>query len=74
MTDISSHVAPRARCGRRRSAEFHVYFTLIFICAVPFGTLRWARDVARCRTLNLRGPLARAWAEADRMTPFIFSA
>ncbi|HKL69376.1 cytochrome PufQ [Salibaculum sp.] len=74
MTDISSHVPPRARCGRPRSAEFHVYFTLIFVCALPFGTMRWARDVARYHSLNLRGPLARAWAEADRMTPFIFSA
>ncbi|WP_084860651.1 cytochrome PufQ [Salibaculum halophilum] len=74
MTDISSHVPPRARCGRPRSAEFHVYFTLIFVCALPFASLRWAREVARHRTLNLRGPLARAWAEADRMTPMIFSA
>ncbi|MDA9944972.1 cytochrome PufQ [Paracoccaceae bacterium] len=28
----------------------------------------------RKQTLMLHGPLARAWAEADRITPLIFSA
>ncbi|NBD29067.1 MAG: protein pufQ [Alphaproteobacteria bacterium] len=74
MTDISSQSLPRARSGRPRNAEFHIYFTLIFICAVPFAGARWVRDVARYRSLNLRGPLARAWSEADRITPLIFSA
>jgi hypothetical protein len=47
---------------------------MIFLLALPFGSFRWLRDIVRFRTLNLRGPLARAWAEADRITPFIFSA
>jgi hypothetical protein len=73
MTDVTSNPArPRASSGR--SIEFHVYFAMIFLLALPFGSVRWLRDIVRFRTLNLRGPLARAWAEADRITPFIFSA
>jgi hypothetical protein len=73
MTDMTSNPPERSRNGRRRSIEYQIYFTLIFIVALPFASLRWGRDVARYRSLNLRGPLARAWSEADRMTPFIFS-
>jgi len=73
MTDMTSNPPERGRNGRRRSVEYQVYFTLIFFVSLPFASLRWARDVAPYRSLNLRGPLARAWSEADRMTPFIFS-
>lgn len=75
MTDMTSN-PPRMRSqqARRRGLEFQVYFSLIFALALPFATVRWVRDVMRCRTLDLRGPLARAWAEADRTTPLIFSA
>ncbi|MEQ9257965.1 MAG: cytochrome PufQ [Roseovarius sp.] len=74
MTDMTSNTPHRRVSGRRRNAEFHFYFALIFALALPFATVRWVRDVIRCRTLDLRGPLARAWAEADRITPVIFSA
>ncbi len=74
MTDITSNPPLRSPHGRRRNVEFKVYFATIFIVALPFATVRYLRDIARFRTLNLRGPLARAWAEADRTTPFIFSA
>lgn len=74
MTDLTSNTPRRGSGGRRRSAEFHFYFVLIFLLALPFATVRWARDVMKFRTLDLRGPLARAWAEADRTTPLIFSA
>jgi len=74
MTDFASNSPPRrTACGRRRNAEFHVYFALIFLLALPFASVRWVRDVIRNRTLDLRGPLARAWGEADRITPVIFS-
>lgn len=72
MTDMASNPPPR-RSGKPRDAEFFTYFALIFLLALPAGTIGWIRDVARRRTLNLRGPLARAWAEADRTTPLIFS-
>ncbi|EPX76006.1 cytochrome PufQ [Salipiger mucosus] len=73
MTDMASNPPPRRRHGRRRGAEFALYFTLIFLLALPAACFGWARDVIRRRTLNMLGPLARAWAEADRMTPVIFS-
>ncbi len=72
MADVTSN-APRSQT-RRRDAEFTTYFVIIFLVALPFGTVDWVLDIARRRTLNLRGPLARAWAEADRITPLLFSA
>jgi hypothetical protein len=53
--------------------EFIVYFTAIFLLALPGAWVAWVRDIFRRRTLNLLGPAARAWAEADRITPLIFS-
>jgi len=73
MTDLTSSSSRRPSAGRRRTAEFYLYFAMIFLLALPFETVRWLRDINRLRTLNLRGPLARAWAEADRTTPLIFS-
>ncbi len=75
MSDMTANSAPRtARNSRRRNAEFTTYFVLVFIAALPFAFFAWGRQVIRQRTLNLRGPLALAWAEADRITPLIFSA
>ena len=73
MTGITSNV-PKARSTTRRSSEFMIYFSLIFVLAIPFATAAWVLDVIRKQTLMLHGPLARAWAEADRITPLIFSA
>jgi hypothetical protein len=73
MTDIASHPPARRRTGRSRTLEFALYFALIFLLALPSSFVGWLRDVNRHRTLNLLGPLARAWAEADRTTPLIFS-
>jgi hypothetical protein len=73
MTDVTSH-APRRRPGSaRRTPEFMLYFALIFLLELPTACVAWVRDIIRHRTLNLLGPLARAWAEADRITPLIFS-
>ena len=73
VTDMTSN-APGRRPGRRqRTLEFHIYFALIFFLAIPFGVVQWILGISHRRTLNLRGPLARAWAEADRITPIIFS-
>ncbi|MDG1459358.1 MAG: cytochrome PufQ [Pseudoprimorskyibacter sp.] len=65
--------SPDVRHKRRRSGEFVVYFTIIFIAALPFAAIEWVCDVFRRSTLNVPGPLARAWLEADRITPVIFS-
>ncbi len=73
MTDMTNTPAPRVS-NRKRGVEFQIYFSLIFILAIPVGTERWIANVVRKRSLDVRGPLARAWAEADRITPLIFSA
>ncbi len=71
MANITTNM-PRMH-ARRRGAEFHFYFALIFLAALPIETVRYVLQVAKRRTLNLRGPLARAWKEADAITPLIFS-
>jgi hypothetical protein len=68
------HDRPVSRTRAHRGVEFTIYFTIIFLLALPFCSVDWIRNVIRRRTLNLRGPLARAWVEADRITPTIFSA
>ena len=73
MTDMTSN-PPKHRHHAKRGTEFHVYFGILFVLAIPFATLFWVLDVFQKQTLNLHGPLARAWAEADRITPLIFSA
>jgi hypothetical protein len=57
----------------QRTPEFIFYFTILFLISIPFAMIEWIRLSLRRRTLNLRGPLARAWSEADRITPLIFS-
>ncbi len=74
MTDLTSNPPQRAHSSRRRTPEYWLYFVPIFFVALPFTTLRWGREIAERRTLNVRGPMARAWSEADRITPLIFSA
>ncbi len=73
MTDMTSNAPAQTTPGRKRTGEFHVYFALIFILAMPFATERWISHIIRKRSLDVRGPMARAWAEADRITPLIFS-
>lgn len=73
MSDATSN-SPRLNNGRTRPAEFTLYFSIIFLLALPFASIGWVREVFRKRSLYLHGPLARAWAEADRITPLIFSA
>ena len=73
MADVTSNAPRHHHAPRKRGAEFHTYFLLIFIAALPFSTVQWVIEIIHRRTLNLRGPLARAWAEADRITPLLFS-
>jgi hypothetical protein len=42
--------------------------------AIPFATASWIADVFRRKSIFIDGPLARSRAEADRITPVIFSA
>lgn len=73
MTDFTSS-EPRQRSSSKRGAEFTFYFSIIFLLAIPFAMFGWVLEVFQKQTLMLHGPLARAWAEADRITPLIFSA
>ncbi|MEM9845099.1 MAG: cytochrome PufQ [Pseudomonadota bacterium] len=74
MTDMTSDPPRRRTHCRKRTAEFWLYFALIFFGAQPFAWVAWMIDIARMRSLNIRGPMARAWSEADRITTVIFSA
>ena len=58
--------------NRTPRAEFYVYFTLIFMVAIPFAAIAWAIALVRDRHLPVHGPLARAWREAGAITPAIF--
>ena len=74
MADFTTNETRHRGNHARRGAEFTFYFSILFLCAIPFATAAWMIDVFRKQTLNLQGPLARAWCEADRITPLIFSA
>lgn len=74
MTDMTSDMPGRQTGRRRRTLEFHIYFALIFLFALPFALVLWVVDILRLRGFSHRGPLDRAWAEANRTTPMIFSA
>ena len=75
MTDFTSNEPRSHKHGQtKRGAEFLFYFSIIFVLAIPFAMVLWVLEVFQKQTLNLHGPLARAWAEADRITPLIFSA
>jgi len=73
MANITTDI-PRSPQARKRGAEFYLYFTVIFLLALPVGLERTLAAVIRKQSLNVKGPVARAWAEADRITPLIFSA
>ena len=73
MSDLSNtDRRPKSRPGSR--FEYVLFFSLIFILAIPFSTVDWMIDLYRKQTLVINGPLARAWLEAHRITPIICSA
>ena len=73
LTDVSSSTR-KFRAKPRRSLEFTIYFSIIFMLAIPFATASWIAEVFRKKSILVDGPLARSRAEADRITPVIFSA
>ena len=73
MTDVSQSTR-KFRAKPRRSLEFVLFFSIIFMLAIPFATASWIADVFRRKSIFINGPLARSRAEADRITPVIFSA
>jgi hypothetical protein len=53
-------------------AEFLVYFSLIFVLGLVPQTLGWLYQTARHASLPKQGPVARAWKDAQAITPQIF--
>jgi hypothetical protein len=73
MTNITD---PQHKLKRQssKSVEYILFFTLIFVCAIPFAIVRWILNLYQAKSLAIKGPLALAWLEAHRTTPVIFSA
>ncbi|WP_375227328.1 cytochrome PufQ [Roseobacter sp. S98] len=82
MSDMTSDMmdttgasdAPRETTRRRHGLEFNVYFAIIFLATLPLATLTWALAAIRSRSFTEKGPMARAWTQAQIITPMIFSA
>lgn len=72
MSDVS-HSDHRLRNKSTESVEYILFFVLIFVFAIPFGIVGWISELFRKKSLLINGPLARAWLEAHRITPVIFS-
>ena len=73
MTDVYQSTR-KFRAKPRRSFEFILYFSIIFLLAIPFSIVSWVVEVFRKKSVFVDGPIARSRAEADRITPVIFSA
>ena len=73
MTDVSQSTK-KFRAKPRRSFEFVLYFSIIFLLAIPFSIVSWVVEVFQKKSVFVDGPIARSRAEADRITPVIFSA
>ncbi|MBK5947586.1 hypothetical protein CCR83_14295 [Rhodobacter veldkampii DSM 11550] len=65
---------PKGRCHRASRAEYKVFFTLIFMLALPFAILGWAAAPLLRGGFPSQGPIARALEEAGSITPMIFLA
>jgi PufQ cytochrome subunit len=54
--------------------EFYVYFTLIFLAAIPFACIGWVARAVKTLRMPAKNPISRAWADAGAITPSIFRA
>jgi hypothetical protein len=71
MSDRTQKGLDPARTNRR--TEYRVYFTIIFILALPFAAFGWFRDLFRGDITALHsGIVGRALKEAGVITPKIF--
>jgi len=64
---------PASYHAKAPRTEFCVYFTIIFLAALPLAGVQWMLAVLMARRTN-RGMIARAWTHAREITPMIFSA
>lgn len=54
------------------NAEFFIYFALIFSLALLPHVLGWTYQAIRRAALPRLSPVARAWKDAQAVTPMIF--
>ena len=66
MSDLSN-TDRRLKSRPRSRFEYVLFFSLIFVLAIPFSTVGWVIDLYRKQTFVINGPLARAWLEAHRI-------
>ena len=71
MSDATANAGFR-HARRVPRAEFLVYFGLIFAIAVIFHIPVWTVQALRHARLPRLTPLARAWKDAQAVTPMIF--
>jgi len=75
MTDITPDHHHSVHGRRALGLEYGVYFACIFAVALPGAALGWGRALlAGDRAQLRRGVFARAWRQAQAITPVIFSA
>ena len=65
---------PARSHARQPRTEFAVYFTIIFLAALPLAAAQWLIRAIRPNGTHNRGMFARAWTHAREITPMIFSA
>jgi hypothetical protein len=63
-----------AHVQRTPHTEFYVYFTLIFLAAIPFACIGWVARAVTTLRMPRMNPISRAWADAGAITPSIFRA
>ncbi len=71
MSDYTANSAGH-HAKRVPKAEFILYFTLIFSLALLPHVVGWLYQAVRHASLPRRSPLARAWLDAQAITPMIF--
>jgi len=76
MSDHTSNGGFDTDTPRRSTprGEFAVYFAIIFAACVPLACLTWALSLVKNGTAGGRGPIKRAWSQANIITPMIFAA
>ncbi len=78
MTDSTSTHAPSIASDAKRhpssNGEYMFYFSLIFLAALPICAIHWIFSALKDGRLPRKGPVRRAWSEAQTITPQIFWA
>jgi hypothetical protein len=76
MSDQTANSGQAAAHHAQRTPhmEFYIYFTLIFLAAIPFAIIGWVARAVTTLRMPEKNPISRAWADAGAITPSIFRA